>query len=183
MRWDSLFADLEAQLEAEAVHDRAAEVQEMVRIEKSQVALAARLVAWVGQSVDATTLGGQRFSGVLSHVGTGWITLGAAPLEYLLLTSAVRSLVADGERVAPESDLRQTKISLRMALRAVARDRAPVTIYAVDGSAAATGTVDYVGVDFIQIAAHSVGEYVSNSRIVARHVLPLSGVAALQRTV
>ncbi|WP_309080038.1 hypothetical protein [Zhihengliuella sp.] len=183
MRWESLFADLEAQLDGVTVHDRAAEVQEMVRIEKSQVMLSARLVAWIGQSIDVTTLGGQRFSGEVTHVGTGWVTLAAAPLEYLVLTSAVRSLVADGARVAPDSDLRQTKISLRMALRAVARDRAPVTIYALDGSAAATGTLDYVGVDFLQIAAHSVGEYVSSSRVVARHVLPLSGIAALQRSV
>ena len=43
MRWEQLFADLEAQSEALAVRERAGEVDELARAELSRVALVDRL--------------------------------------------------------------------------------------------------------------------------------------------
>lgn len=178
MRWETLFADLEAQLDGEAARGRTAEIQEMVGYERSQVPMAGRLVAWVGQQVEIVTLGGQRFSGVLRSSGSGWVALRSGALEYVVLTSSIRSIEGRGQRVGSTE---RGRISLRLALRAIARDRAAVTIFATDGEVAATGTIDYVGTDFLQVALHAPGELPERSTITARQVLPLTAVAVIQR--
>ncbi|RZU61084.1 hypothetical protein [Zhihengliuella halotolerans] len=178
MRWETLFADLEAQLNGEAARGRTAEIQEMVSYERSQVPMAGRLVAWVGQEVDLVTLGGQRFSGVLRTSGSGWVALRSGALEYIVFTGAIRSIEGRGQRVGSTD---RARISLRLALRAIARDRSAVTIFATDGEVAVTGTIDYVGTDFLQVAVHAPGELPERGAITARQVLPLAAVAVIQR--
>ncbi|GAB3663539.1 hypothetical protein GCM10027591_14310 [Zhihengliuella somnathii] len=178
MRWESLFGDLEAQLNGEQARVRQLEVQELVSYERSQVSLAARLDAVKGGPIDVVTLGGERFSGSLTGVGQGWLTLGAGAVEYFVLAAAIRSVSGVGHRVGDES---RTRVGLKLALRALTRDRSAVRIFGVDGAQAATGTIDYVGSDFLQLAAHEAGDVQGARRGTGRLLLPLQSVAAIQR--
>lgn len=64
MRWDDLFADLEAQAEALATAERAAEVDELVRLETSRLRLADRLRPAVGGVGEAALPG---WAGAVRH--------------------------------------------------------------------------------------------------------------------
>ncbi|MBG6085614.1 hypothetical protein [Zhihengliuella flava] len=178
MRWENLFGDLEAQLNSEQTRLRQLEVQELVNYERSQTHLAGRLDAATGHRLDVVILGGERFSGVLASSGQGWLTLAAGPVEYFLLTAAIRSVTGIGARATDEG---RARVGLKLALRAIARDRSPVRVFTVDGAPAATGTLDFVGTDFVQLAAHDVGDVLGARGAGQRLLLPLGSLAAIQR--
>ncbi|MEE1620307.1 hypothetical protein ACQ7DA_03600 [Zafaria sp. J156] len=180
MRWDSLFADLEAQLNGEAARDRVVEIQEMVRVERSQLPIAGRLAGHEGGLVTVVALGGLRLQGTLRHVGEGWLAIESGAGEYLLPTPALRSLEGVGARVAPEGP-RRSKVSLRMALRAVVRDRAVVVLHSRDGDVLGTGTLDHVGTDYLQLAVHDASEYRRSPEVRSTLLVPLGALAALRR--
>jgi hypothetical protein len=181
MRWDALFADLEAQINGEAARDRVVEVQEMVRIERAQLPISGRLGGHLGGPVALVLLGGLRLRGQLRRVGAGWLSLTVGNVEYLVPVPAVASLTGPGARVAPPANPGRRLVSLGAALRAVVRDRARVTLHARDGSILGTGTLDHAGIDYVQLAAHPLGEFRRDDSVRALLLVPLEALAAVQR--
>ncbi|MGJ9402328.1 hypothetical protein [Arthrobacter sp. KK5.5] len=181
MRWDALFADLEAQMNGEAARDRVVEIQEMVRIERSQLPLARRLGGHLGGEVTLLLLGGLLLRGRLQRVGAGWLGLVSGGAEYVVPVAALRSVEGVGVRVAPEENGGRRLPSLGAALRALVRDRARVTLHARDGAVLGTGTLDHAGADHLQLAAHPLGEFRRGSSVRSLLLVPFDAVAAVQR--
>ena len=158
MRWERLFDDLEAQLDAVAAAELAGEVAERTRYERAQLTLADRLVAWVGEPVTLDLLGGASVTGRLSQAAEQWVVVLHGPRPALVPTSAI---VAVGGLGAPTSAADRNAVLRRLgfpaALRAVARDRSPVRIELADGRAL-SGTVDAVGADHLDLAEHAPDE-------------------------
>ena len=75
MRWDALFADLEAQLAAGERLDLDTEIDERARVDAAAVELADRLRGSVGLRVGVHLGSGTVFEGALSHVGSQWLVL------------------------------------------------------------------------------------------------------------
>ncbi|HLL69125.1 MAG TPA: hypothetical protein VK453_25930, partial [Micromonosporaceae bacterium] len=69
---------------------------------------------------------------------------------------------------------------LRSALRRMARDRVPLRIVLVDGTGTA-GTVDRVGIDFIEFAEHVPGEPRRAAAVTGVRVIPFAGLGAVRR--
>ena len=183
MRWDELFADLEAQLDAAEELAQQSEVADRSRREAALLTLVDRAVAAVGSRVRVRTAGRSSVDGVLTDVGPEWLLLAESEgLESLVPLDAVISVRGLTARSAsPESDGHVfRRMGLGSALRAVSRDRAYVTAELVDGSTA-SGTVDRVGADFLELSDRVTGEVSAATGRPAVTTVPFSALAVLRR--
>jgi sRNA-binding regulator protein Hfq len=154
MRWESLFADLEAQLAAERLVGLAAEVADRTRAEWSALGLLDRLRAQPGQEIGWWLLGGERLTGRVAETGDDWVLVAQPRVELLIPLHAVCAVAgltaaAHREEGAPTG----RRLPLSVVLRALARDRLPVQVSLSDGGRL-DGTVDRVGADHLDLALH-----------------------------
>jgi hypothetical protein len=182
VRWERLFDDLEAQMEAAAAAELAAEVQERTRFEQAQVSLADRLFAWQGESVRLDLMGGFVLAGRLERAAQQWVVLqhgrgpALVPLAAVVTVTGLGGLAATGDR---NSVLR--RLALTAVLRAVARDRGPVHIDLIDGRTVA-GTVDAAGADHVDLAEHPPDEPRRTCSVLRVVTIATSAIAAVRAT-
>ena len=155
MRWQQLFADLQAQFDAEEAAAEQAESASRARAEVGALALVDRLRGAVGGSVVVACGPAGSVAGVLAEVGPDWLLVeddGAR--QCLVASAAVRSVAGLGRRTAvPESGAVWERLDLRRALRGLARDRSVVQVLLDDGGLLG-GTLDRVGADYVELAEH-----------------------------
>ncbi|MCU1594933.1 MAG: uncharacterized protein JWO12_2325 [Frankiales bacterium] len=182
MRWDELFADLEAQLEAAAAAELAGEVRDRTRREHSLLGLVDRLRASSGHTLAVLTQGAGTVHGRLLDVGSDWILLEETSRSELLLSTAqVLGISGVGVRSdvpGAEGEVAR-RLDLRWALRGLARSRIGVQVVLVDGSVLA-GTIDRVGADHVDLAEHAAGEARRASAVRQVRVLPLPALTAVR---
>lgn len=182
-RWERLFADLEARAAALEQADADAELADLVRAQVGELRLYDRLRAAVGQPVGLTVCGAGRVDGVLREAGVDWLLLADGyRREVLVPAAAVTSIAGLGPHsLAPGSEGRvAARLTLRWALRRVARDRSPVAVTLVDGGDV-FGTPDRVGADFLELAEHPVDEPRRAGSVRGVRTLPLAALALLRR--
>jgi hypothetical protein len=156
MRWQQLFADLQAQFEAEEAALERAESASRTRAEVGAVGIADRLRGALGLPLALACGAAGTVSGVLVEVGPDWLLVeddGAR--QCLVALGAVRSVGGLGRRTAaaePAGAVRG-RLDLRRALRGLARDRSAVQVVLDDGSMLG-GTLDRVGADYVELAEH-----------------------------
>ena len=180
MRWDRLFRDLEAQLEMADAAELDAEVSDRTRRESALVALVDRALGAAGSRVSVRTAGTGVVQGVLLDVGSEWLLLAEdGGREALLPLPAVLSLSGLGLPTAVPGGPVFTRLGLAAALRAIARDRAAVSVGLVDGSVL-TGTVDRVGADFVEVSVHGAGEPRRREDVSGVSTLPFAALASVR---
>ena len=185
MRWDDLFADLEAQADALDVASRAAELGERVRIEVSALGVAERLRAAVGAPVRLQLMTGSALSGTLARVGADWVLLDeGSGREAVVALAAVRSVGGLGRLSAvPGSEgAVAARLTLRTALRGIARDRSAVRLHLADGEVL-DATLDRVGADFVEAARHAPGEPRRRHEVREVLLVPFAAIVAVRRDV
>lgn len=173
VRWDRLFADLEARFTDLADEQAAAEQADRDRVATGAVTLVQRLGGASGQRIRVGVVDGRQHEGTLRRIGRDFLLLeddaGREVLVALAALAAVSGLTA---RTAPPAAHRPAQLDLRRALRSIARDRAVVALSIGSGSAGPpstpldgsgtvaelVGTLDRVGADFVELAIHPVGE-------------------------
>jgi hypothetical protein len=183
MRWDGLFADLEAQAEALANAERAAEVDERTRGEVGALGVLDRARGAIGADLRLRLDGAHTVTGRLVRVGADWLLLDEGSGREALVAVAgvigVRGLSrlsgAPGSAGAVES-----RLGLRQALRGVARDRSPVRLLLRDGTTV-EATIDRVGADFVEVAGHAPGEARRRQDVREVELVPLSALVAVRR--
>ena len=155
MRWDDLFHDLEGQLVAAEAADLIAEVADRTRRESALLTLADRARGAVGSRVAVQVSGAGQVEGLLVDVGSDWLLLSDdSGRDVLVPLAAVLGLAGLAVWSGPPAGQVAARLGLGSALRALARDRARVTVHLVDGSAVA-GTIDRVGADFLEVRDRS----------------------------
>jgi hypothetical protein len=179
MRWDDLFADLEASAQAE---DRAAldaEVADRSRQEVAAIGVADRLAAHLGRPLTCWLRDGEPVGGVLRETGAGWLLLRVdEPAgDVLVPTSSVVALPTLGNAVRAGAGRRP--LPLTVVLRGLARDRATVRIRLLGGRLV-EGTIDRVGSDHIDLAEHPADEHRRNTSVRRVITVPLSGLLTLR---
>jgi len=187
VRWETLFRDLEAQLESAEAAELATEVAELRRLETARLRLVDRLRAAEGQRVGVAVLGGSAVEGRLAGVGSDWLLVdtsggggggGGGVAGAALVPAAVQGLSA--RSTSPGSEGRvASRLGLAHALRSVARDRSEVSVALIDGSTLA-GTVDRVGADFFEVAEHPVGEPRRRADVLGVRTVPFAAVAVVR---
>lgn len=156
MRWDALFADLEAQLDAEQAAELSAEVAERTRAERATVPLADRVRAHVGGPLRMGLRDGSTVQGRCADAAAEWVVLDDGPAQVLVPWAAVTSVSGLSRSSAPPPGVVLARLRLGHALRALARGRSAVRLR-LDG-AELTGTIDRVGADHLDVAEHPAGE-------------------------
>jgi hypothetical protein len=179
MRWERLFADLEAQLAAAEDADFSSEVADRSRRELALVQLADRMRASTGRT-QVRLDGGESLYGVVAGSGADWVLLaddGAETLVPLAAVAWVRDLPMQSD--GPGSPV-TGRLGLGHALRALARDRAETTVL-LRTAERLTGTLDRVGADFVDLAEHPLGEPRRAGAVTSTRTIPFSALAALRR--
>lgn len=173
MRWDALFDDLEAQLAAQEALDRASEIAEGLRAERGRIDLAQRLLAHQGRRL-MVHLGSGQLDGVLADVAPGWLVIGAEGAHYLVPLAAVGWIEGLGRDAAAPPGRVLRGLGLGHALRALARDRAPVMVQL--RTAALHGTIDRVGADHVDLALHEPGQWRRAGSVRSVASVPFAGM-------
>ncbi len=75
MRWDRLFDDLQAQLDADGQRELDLEVADRTRRERAQVGLHERFIAHSGQLVELRLAAGVLISGTVADAGSDWLLI------------------------------------------------------------------------------------------------------------
>ena len=177
-RWDALFADLAAQLDAHAAAELAAEVSDRTRRETALLSLADRLRPAVGSVVGVTCVGAGAVRGTVLDVGVDWLLLEAAG-DVLVPLASVLGVSGTGARAEVVSGEVDRRLDLRWALRGLARDRAGVRLALVDGTVLG-GTLDRVGSDHLDLAEHPPGEPRRAGAVRQVRLVPLSALALVR---
>lgn len=154
MRWEALFADMEAQLDAARTADLVVEVAELTRAERATVSLFDRLRAARGEPLTVRTHGGEQVTGVLRDAATQWILLDAQGRSSLVPLGAVTAVRGLTRHSAGAAGVVERRLTLGHALRALARDRAVVQVVTDGGEL--TGRVERVGADHLDLAVGHV---------------------------
>lgn len=178
VRWDRLFDDIETQLDADEQAELRGEVDERTRLEVARIGLFDRLRQATGRPVELTVAGLGRVEGVLDRVGPDWLVVEPAPMTSMLVTGAGLLAVGALPLAAMAADATgriDARIDVRHVLRALARDRAALTIGLADGSTR-TGTVDRVGADFVDLAEHPLDQPRRAAQVSAYRTVSLAGI-------
>jgi hypothetical protein len=182
MRWQALFADLEAQFDAAQKAELAAEVADRTRREWAILRLSDRLTGAVGGAVVVEVWGAGTVRGRLAASGVDWVLLeeptGAEVLVPETAVTSVRGLTAWSQAPGSEGVV-AARLDLRYALRGVARNRSGVTAVLRDGGVV-NGTIDRVGLDFLELAEHPMGEPRRAKAVQETRALRLEALALLR---
>lgn len=181
MRWEQLFAELEASFEAEVAAETAAEHGSRARAEMGAVLLVDRVRGATGHVLRVRCRGAGEVAGRLVDTGVDWwLLVDDRGRELLVATAAVLAVAGLGTGTAapePPSAVGRS-LDLRRAVRGLARDRAPVLLRADDGGVLA-GTVDRVGADYVELAEHPLDQPRRRGAVRAVHAVPLSAIAVV----
>lgn len=179
MRWDSLFADLQAQLDAADDLALDAEVAERVRIETGTLTLADRLRGHLADTPHALLAvalpGATVLRGAVLDVGSDMVLLAEEPRGQVLVPLAsVVTIAGLGRPARVEQSVVQRRLGLRHALRGLGRERQRVRILTANGQV--SGTIDRVGAEHVDVTDHRPGEARSPGGSFA---IPLAAVTAV----
>lgn len=175
MHWESLFDDLEAQVEAADQAELDAELRDRARAEQARLRTVDRLRAAVGSELDLRLRGGFRERGRLLRVGPDWLLLAPEDGRETVVPAAGVLVIGGLGRGAVEPGSEgalAARLDLRHVLRGIARDRSRVVL-GLDGGALLSGVLLRVGADHLD-----VGERV---RAPEPQVVPLHGVSVVRR--
>lgn len=184
MRWEQLFADLEAQHASAEVAERHAEVADRTRREVGTLRLVDRLRPARGAQLLLRVHGAGVLTGSVADVGADWVLVAEGhgraslvPLSAVLVLSGVggRSELPGGEGEV------ERRYDLRFALRALVRDRSTVEVVLSDGTVL-TGTLDRVGADHVDLAQHDAEQARRAGAVRQMLLVPLSALALVRRT-
>ena len=206
MRWDRLFDDLQAQMDADGQRELELEVSDRTRRERAQVGLHERLIAHRGQRVELRLVAGVRVSGAVADAGSDWLLVedpghgggaghigsadecggtddrgGLAPFGASLVPfGAIVSITGLGTRAAAGPGVATAKrFGLGYALRGLSRDRSVVALTDISGSVT-TGTIDAVGADALDLSEHPADLARRAANITARRVIPFSAIVVVR---
>lgn len=188
MRWQALFADLEAQLDEAERAELSAEVAERTRWELGRIPLAGRCDAARGAPLTLELAGGA-VSGQLAEAGADWLLLHPhdrtellVPLHAVLgVRGLPRAASTAGGTASAARPADRTAPDLRRVLRALVRDRSAVDVRVGDGTGR-HGTFDRVGVDHVDLALHEPGEPRRAAAVRGVLTVPLRALVLVRRT-
>ncbi len=160
MRFDDLFADLEAYAAAQAQRELWDEAQELTRAERGRLELGDRLLAHARWRLRLA--GGHACAGTLARVEADCVLVATPAQQWCVRLGAVRAAIAEGpEGAAPHgfpqgtgaesgNGVERGGLSLRAALRRASRHRPLVKALVDDGSTHAARLVQ-VGQDHAEL--------------------------------
>lgn len=158
MRWEALFADLQAQWEAESAADLDRDIAEAVRLEQSTLRLTDRLRGHREVSLTFRLRSDERVVMAPQLVGEDWIAGTESGVGIVLPTASIASVDGMERRAAAETSRARRGLGIGAVLRALSRDRASVTVLGLDGTLLAQGLTAGIGRDHLEVLPAYGGE-------------------------
>jgi hypothetical protein len=152
MRWDDLFEDLQARLEAAERASDDARVAELAEAELASTTVADRWRARRGDHLSLRLLDGTDRAGRVVDVSTGWIVIAAGERRSLVPRDAVALAWPLGGS-APEAGRIERALSLGHVLRALAHEGTAVSLHTAAGTYG--GRLVRVGGDHCDLATEA----------------------------
>ncbi|MFC6354841.1 hypothetical protein [Luethyella okanaganae] len=191
MRWDSLFDDLESQLEHELNADEVDLRAEEERLRIGRLSLRARLAALAASRVDGRIIRLELLSGVVVAIrpitfGKDWLSGDLVDgsrrdSQCIVPTAAVVAVLIDRSGVEPSlRSLAETperladRIGVAFVLRDLCRRRKAIELVTTSGSV--HGTIDRVGRDHLDLAVHETGLPRRESSVSQYRIVPLERI-------
>lgn len=172
MRWESLFADLESQLQAQLAEDLRAEIAESVRVEQARQTLAERLLTCQGRPLSLRLAGGEELTARLGPVGNDYLCLEESATRWLIRAAAVQTVALPPKPSAHSETVKLAAARFAAVLRALLRDRNPVQVHGIDGQLLGEGTLLQAAQDFIVLGTHARDEYARPRSITSELLIP-----------
>ena len=181
MRWDRLFDDLQAQMDADGQRELNLEVSDRTRRERAQVGLHERFIARRGHGVELRLVAGVLVTGMVADAGSDWLLVDDPGRRGSLVPFGAIVAINDlGVRAATGSSVAIAKrFGLGYALRGLSRDRSRVSLTDIAGSVT-TGTIDAVGSDALDLSEHPADVARRAENIVARRVIPFTAIVVVR---
>jgi len=181
MRWDRLFDDLQAQLDADGQRELDLEVSDRTRRERAQVGLHERLIAHRGLGVELRLAAGVQVYGAVADAGLDWLLVhDRGERGSLVPFGAIVAITGLGVRAAAGQGVATAKrFGLGYALRGLSRNRSVVSLADISGSVT-TGTIDAVGADALDLSEHPADVARRAENIVARRIVPFTAIVAIR---
>jgi hypothetical protein len=181
MRWDRLFDDLQAQLDADGQRELDLEVSDRTRRERAQVGLHERLIAHKGMGVELRLAAGVLVSGTVADAGSDWLLVhDRGDRGSLVPFGAIVAINGLGARAAVGAGVELAKrFGLGYALRGLSRDRSVVSLADIGGFVT-TGTIDAVGADALDLSEHPADVARRAENVVARRVIPFTAIVVVR---
>ena len=149
MRWEALFADLQAQWDAARRAEDEARVADLAEVEMGRTFLADRLRARRNDTVTLRLSDGSEVAGLVLDAAPQWLLLRTGPRRCVVPVTAVAAAWPLGA-VAPEPGPVERKLGVGHVLRAVAREGAAVRIRSA--GLEVRGRIVRVGADHLDVA-------------------------------
>jgi hypothetical protein len=179
MRWERLFADLEARFEAEERAIAEGDVIDLVRAERGRLTLHDRLRAHVGESLTWSLAPGEVLErGELIDLGADWVLVRTGPEEVLIPIGAVQYIGGLSRAADPSAGEVARRLGLAAVLRGLSRNRAVVGVR-LRSDQRLTGTIDRVGVDHLDLAVHDREEPRRGPAVLGVRCVPFSAIAGV----
>jgi hypothetical protein len=181
MRWDRLFDDLQAQLDADGQRELDLEVSDRTRRERAQVGLHERFIAHRGLSVELQLAADVLVSGTVADAGSDWLLVqDRGERGSLVPFAAIVSVKGLGVRATVGPGVATAKrFGLGYALRGLSRNRSVVTLTDIGGGVT-TGTVDAVGADALDLSEHPPDLARRSENIISRRVIPFTAIVVVR---
>lgn len=188
MRWESLFDDLEGQLEQELTAEGDDLRAEEERLRLGRLTLRDRIVA-AGEGprppLRLRLLSGQVLTLRTGAVGRDWLSGEAESGGVIVPLAAIAALVVPASEVRrtlePAADAERgltARLGFPFVLRDLARRRVAVTVLQTPG--AVTGTIDRVGREHLDLAVHDRGQPRRAAAVDVVEVVALHAVLAVR---
>ncbi|MBA2639906.1 MAG: hypothetical protein H0U77_07915 [Nocardioidaceae bacterium] len=153
MRWDRLFAELEAEALDLAAADRDVEIADRTRAELGRIRWADRVRAAAGGRVRVWLASGDLVEGEVGRVGGDWLLLDGDRHDVLVPVHGVVGI--EGVGPASASAVGAVALTWSAAWRVLARDRAQVRVTRTAGGTV-HGVPVRVGADFVELGTQRV---------------------------
>lgn len=182
VRWDELFADMEAQLAQAEQRSVELEAAETARAELSRLTLAERLSAHRNHTVRLLPAHGDVLEGQLADIGAGWALIRERYFQHVVPLHSVvwwEGLYRRFDMADERAVLR--KLGMGHVLRALAASRTHVRVLLLDPSSRGDieGTLDAVGHDFFDLALHPDDQFRRRHAVKAVRTVPFGSVALI----
>ncbi|WP_062078102.1 hypothetical protein [Demequina globuliformis] len=155
MRWEQLFADLEAQARASEEAQWRGDVADRTRSERASIAWGERLLASVGRAVTVTCTDGERVSGTVIEAGSLWCLLEDGAGRSVVIPAPAVVAISGLAPSAAQARVVDSRLTFATLVRGISRDRSRVALAL--GSGDVQGVIAVVGADYCDVRT-DVGE-------------------------
>lgn len=182
MTMKRIFLDFELQLEARRAQEVAFEAKEVMQSESSKLMQIDRLAAQLDRSVLIEVAGGMRWEGVMESFGSGWVQLHTHSENILVPVSAVTWWEGGNRFASQDTGEVRRKLTFNFALRALSTSRIPARVFHIDGGSTSEGTLERVGMDFVEMSMHGLESNYRSKKISGYRTIAISRIAAVATT-